>query len=114
MSKPVLFGFKCLNSAAANVAQTSQNTVCGQFDKFSYHCIFSAAASGTFVVEARSGDKDTWGAVDFSVPLTFTSQTEVVINLFELPFNDIRLRWGGDAACAGTLTVTVAAKAVGA
>lgn len=82
-------------------------------DKLSYHITFSAAASGTFTVQARNGKKDSWYNLVFAAPLTISAETVVVINLLELPFQYLRLQWGGDAACAGTLTAVVGAKSVG-
>ena len=112
-SKAVIYDFKTLNAVAANIAQKSSETVVGQLDKLSYHCKFTSAASGTFTIEATNGDKDTWYTIGFGIPLTISAETEVIFNLFELPFKKIRLNWGGDAACAGTLTAVVASKAVG-
>lgn len=112
-SKAVIYDYKSIDSQAANVAQTSTETVVGQMDKLSYHITFSAAASGTFTVQARNGKKDSWYNLVFAAPLTISAETVVVINLLELPFQYLRLQWGGDAACAGTLTAVVGAKSVG-
>lgn len=112
MSKHTIYGFKVLDSVSAVTAQTSLETIVGQLDKLSYHCIFSAASSGTFTVQAKNGDKDSWYALSFGSPLTITAETEAVINLFELPFNHVRVLWSGGGT--GTLTISLASKAVGA
>lgn len=118
MPKHSLYGFKPLNAADASVAQISEETVVGQFDKATYQCKFSEAATGTFVVEAKSekwqGSEAEWYPLDFGGAMNITAETDVVINLTELPFSHLRLRWSGDAGNSGTLTVTFAAKAVGA
>ena len=121
MPKHVLYGFKPFEAVDASQAQVSEETTVGQFDKLTYQCKFSEPASGTFVVEAKSqsskdpNGKDTeWYALDFGGPMTITAETDVVINLTEVPFNQIRISWSGDGANSGTLDATLAAKAVGA
>lgn len=113
-SKAVIYDFKVMDAVSATVAQISKETVVGQLDKLSYHCKFSVGtASGEFIVEAKNGLNAPWYPLNFGTLLTITSQAEVLINLSELNFQFIRLKWGGDAAATGTLTVVVAAKAVG-
>jgi hypothetical protein len=112
-SKAVLYDFKTMDAVAANVAQTSKETVVGQMDKLSFHCTFTAPASGTFTVQAKNGEKDSWYNLDFGTSLIISFETEAIFNLFELPFKSVRIQWGGDAACAGTLTAVLASKAVG-
>lgn len=118
MSKPVIYGFKTLDAVDASVTQTSEATVVGQMDKLTYQCKFSAANSGTFVVEAKSeksnGTPGVWYELDFGAPMTIAAETDVVMNLNELPFSHVRIKWTPDALQTGTLTVIVAAKAVGA
>ena len=118
--KSTIFGFKAIDNVSAVSAQTSAVTQVGYEDSLSYHCKFSSASTGTFVVEACNDDdvkipepQRSWYAVDFGAPLSFTSETEVIINLFELPFKLIRLQWQPTAG-AGNLTATLVAKTVGA
>lgn len=112
MSKHTIYGFKALDAVDATVSQISKETIVGQLDKLSYHCKFSAPSSGTFVVQAKNGDKDDWYELKFASALSIVAETEAVINLFELPFNHVRIQWSGGGA--GTLTVTLASKVVGA
>lgn len=118
MSKPVLYGYKTLNAVSATVAQTSTETVVGQMDKLTYQCKFTQAATGTFIVEAKSeklnGAAGDWYALDFGAAMNITAQTDVIMNLSDLSFSHVRIKWLGQAANTGTLTVTVSAKAVGA
>jgi hypothetical protein len=111
--KSVVHGYKMLDAVAASSAQVSQATNVEQVDKLSIHCLFSAASSGTLVVEARNGEKDGWYALDFGAPMTISSQTDVHIVLEENPFTDIRLSWTPSSA-SGTMTASLTMKAVGA
>lgn len=110
-----------MDTLSAATAQISQETVVGQFDKLTYQCKFTQAATGTFVVEAKSqktadvnGKDSTWYALDFGGAMSIAAETDVVMNLSELPFSHVRIRWGGQGANSGTLTVIVSAKAIGA
>lgn len=118
MAKPSIYGYKTLDAVDASVAQTSPATIVGQMDKLTYQCVFSQAATGTFVVEAKSekieGQPGTWYELDFGTVTSVVAETDVIFNLTELPFSHLRIKWLGDAGNAGTLTVTVSAKAVGA
>lgn len=118
MAKPTIYGYKTLDAVSAAVAQTSPATVVGQMDKLTFQCKFTQAATGTFLVEAKSekidGTPGTWYALDFGGPMTVTAETDVIFNLNELPFSHVRIGWSGHAGNTGTLTVTVSAKAVGA
>lgn len=114
MAKHVINGHIAFDAVSASAAQTTAETSVGQLDKLSYHCKFTQAATGTFVVEAKNGDKDSWYALYFGAPLAISAETDVSINLLELPFQKVRLIWGGDGTNAGTLTVVTSAKAVGA
>jgi len=111
--KSLVHSYKMLNAVAAGSNQTSAATNVEQIDKLSIHCLFSAAASGTFVVQARNGSSDSWYNLVFGAALTITSETDVQILLNECPFTDIRLLWAPSSA-SGTLTATLTMKSVGA
>ena len=101
-----------IDSGAATGSLTSSETDVSQLDKASIHCLFSTANSGTFTVEAKNGDSDTWYELNFGSPLTITTETDVQILLNEMPFTRIRLKWVPSAG-AGTLTATITSKTVG-
>jgi hypothetical protein len=111
--KHVIQGFAVLDGAAATSNQTSAETAVDMTDKMSYHVVFSASNSGTFTVEAKNGDKDSWYALNFGSALTISSETDVQIILNECPFTKIRLKWVPSAG-SGTMTARVTTKSVGA
>lgn len=97
--KHLVTKFDMLKGVSAVSAQTSVITNVEQLDSASIHVKFSAANSGSFILEARNGVykenevEENWYALDFGVPLNIIAETEVQIMLKEMPFSEIRLKW---------------------
>ena len=102
-----------VDAVDASSTITSGNTDVSQVDKFSIHCKFSANVSGSFTVEAKNSDNDSYYVLDFGSALTLTTASECQIVCNEVPFKLVRLVWTPSAATA-TLTATLAMKSVGA
>lgn len=86
-------------------------------DKAAIHCKFSASNSGTFHVFVRTGktpiENYPWFELNFGSALTITSQTECLIEMQQLDFEDLYLQWVPSAG-SGTLTATLHMSSVGA
>ena len=111
--KSLVHSYKMLDAVSASASQTSAATNVEQVDKLSIHCLFSAANTGTLVVQARNGTSDGWYDLDFGSAMTITAETDVQILINECPFTDIRLIWTPSAG-SGTMTARLTMKAVGA
>lgn len=112
MSRKTTHPYVAFNAVDATISQTSAETTVLGVDKASYHIKFSTANTGTFVIQARNTDSDTWFEVSFGVPLAITADTEALLSMHEMPFNKLRLVWNPSAG-AGTMTANLVIKAVG-
>ena len=105
--------FEALQAADASINQTTNISTVGSSDKASYHITFSAPNSGTFTVEVKNFEKDSWYELDFGVPLTITSEDDVTLNINQINFEFVRLNWVPSAG-AGTMNANFFAAAEGA
>ena len=100
------------NAVDATATQTSAETSVLGVDKVSIHAKFSANNSGTFTLQAKNGDEDSWFNVDFNVAMTITADNEALLVMNEVPFDRIKLTWTPSAG-SGTLTTVLKMKSQG-
>jgi hypothetical protein len=117
MGRKNVNSWAALDAVNATLPQTSDYTTITSIDKMSIYCKFSAANSGSFVVEVANSNPGVdalinWYELDFGAPLTITAESECQILLTETPFQLIRLKWVPTSG-AGTLTATYYSKMVG-
>lgn len=112
MSRKTTHTYTVFNAADATVAQTGAETSVLGVDKASYHVKFSTNNTGTFNVQGRNSDSDTWFNVNFGVSLAVTADNEASLNMFEVPYKYLRLIWTPSSG-AGTITAILTIKAVG-
>ncbi len=118
MSRKHVVKYQAFTDLSASVSQTSAPTNVENTDGVSYHVKFSSPSSGTFSVQARNADlksTDTvaWYDLNFAVPLTVTSETDVQILLNSTPFKEIRLVWTPSSG-SGLINAYLVMKTVGA
>lgn len=111
--KPQIPGYLAFNAADATTSQTSSISTVDLLDKASYHITFSLANTGTLKVQARNSTSDSWYDLDFGVTLTVTAQTEVILNINQINFYNMRLVWTPSAG-AGTISAYLFSAAQGA
>lgn len=113
MSRKVSHSYTVFEAVDATTTQTSASTNVFGADKLSIHVKFSAANSGTFLVQARNSSKDSWFNVTFNTALTIAAETEALIVMNEVPFEEIRLSWTPSAG-SGTMSAYGKIKSQGA
>lgn len=113
MSRKVSHSYTMLNAVAATSTQTSEEVSVFGVDKLSIHAKFSANNSGTFTLQAKNSDSDSWFNVDFNVAMTITAEAETLMLMNEVPFDKIKLTWTPSAG-SGTLTAVLKMKSQGA
>ncbi len=106
-----------LSAADASTSQTSEPTNIEQLDKASIRVSWTGSPIGTFQVEVRTGAKKPWFALDMGSVIDINSTTypdlNHVIQLFELPFTDIRVVYTSTSG-TGTISADLHMKTVGA
>lgn len=112
MSRKTTHTYTAFDAVDATQAQTSAETSVLGVDKASYHIKFSTNNTGTFNIEGRNSDSDTWFNVNFGVSLDITADNEASLNMFEVPYKYLRLVWTPSSG-AGTMTANLTIKAVG-
>ena len=116
----MVINYKMFDTADATAEQVSSITNIDMVDKATINIKFSAANSGTLLVEVRNGrdrspldlDSD-WIALNFGATLSVTSETDVQLFMRELCFNEMRLTWTPSSG-SGTITATLNSKSLGA
>lgn len=128
--KSVLQQYNMLDGQTVNMSSniTSNITNVEQFDKCSLHLTWTAGPVGSFTVQARNGGKpaantalpspkidDSWYDLDFGSAMSVTgADSELIIQLLELPFTDIRVKWAASSGSASDLKILLTQKVVGA
>lgn len=93
-------------------AITSLPTVVLGMDNASYQVTYSGSPVGAFTVES-SNDGASWSALVFSTTVdTTTASSPFLINLNQLPYAQIRLRYTPTSG-SGTMNAIVVAKRLG-
>lgn len=113
MSRKFSHNYRMFNAVVATSTQTSEEVSVLGIDKLSIHAKFSANNSGTFTLQARNSDVDSWFDVDFNVAMTITADNEALLIMNEVPFDKIKLTWTPSAG-SGTLTAVLKMKNTGA
>lgn len=111
--RPQIAGYPALLNADATVSQTSSISTVDWCDKASYHVTFSTANSGELFVEAQNNASDSWYVLDFGTPLEVDAQTEIILNINQINFYGMRLRWEPSAG-AGEISAILFSAAEGA
>lgn len=112
MSRKTTHTYTAFDALDATISQTGASTSVLGVDKASYHIKFSTNNTGTFNVQAQNSDSDAWFNVNFGVSLAITADNEASLNMFEVPYKNLRLVWNPSAG-AGTITAILTIKAVG-
>lgn len=121
MRKHTLTSFKMFDAADVSGDQTSNVTNVRNLDKASIRLVWTGSPVGEIVVEARNTEKtpdsNEWYQLVLNAPIVINSTTypeqNHLIQLFELPFAEIRLRYVSTSG-SGTMDATLVAKTVGA
>jgi hypothetical protein len=100
---------------------TSEVTNVRNLDKASVRVVWTGSPVGELIVEARNTEKglptEEWYQVNMNAPVVINSTTypeqNHLLQFFELPFSEIRMRFVSTSG-TGTLDATLVAKTVGA
>jgi len=106
------------NQSGAVDATLSQDssfnaTDVSQVDKATIHVVFDAPNSGTLSIWAKNSLDDSFFELNFGAPLTITAETECMLDLQQLDFQNIYLSWVPSAG-AGTFTAVLHMASLGA
>jgi hypothetical protein len=127
--KNVVHQYNMLDGQTVNMSSsiTSNITNVEQFDKCSIHLTWTAGPAGTFKLQARNGGNpatpglpkakidDSWYDLDFGSTMSITgTDSEILIQLMELPFTDIRLVYTASSGSASDLKALLSQKVTGA
>lgn len=113
--KNVVRSFKMID--AGNLASAITSTVVNviNLDQASIHIEWAGTAPvGTFTVEARNGEEDSWYALDMGGAISISGASgdhQLVFN--QMPFTDIRLVYAATSG-TGSVDAFISAKVVGA
>lgn len=111
--KHVLYSLPLMTNADATASIDSIVVDVSQLDKASIHIKHDPTSTGVFQVFVKNGDKDTFFALDFGVPLDMDPSGEVQLLLNELPFTALYLAYTPTAG-VGTFTAVLTSKSLGA
>ena len=110
--KGVINPYQVIDSPDMTVSITSRPTVVLGQDNVSYQVSYTGSPVGEFFVEA-SNDGINWASLTFVTPITTGgSPNPFLININQIPYAQIRLRYAPDSG-SGTLSAVVAAKRLG-
>lgn len=112
--KSIIKSYKIIEAGDMSDDITSVVTDCTPIDNIGLLAEWSGSSpSGVLSIEVQNGDSE-WSALDFGSPITISGNSgNINININQIPFENIRTIYTADSG-SGSLTVTLAAKVVGA
>lgn len=113
MSRKLFHRFTVFNALAANTSQIGLSTSTIGADRLAYHIKFTNSVTGTFDIQAKNTDSDSWFSVPFNATMTITADTEALLLMNEVHFSEVRLVWNPSSA-TGTITANLILKSLGA